>query len=307
LKEDEMIKLSVRIWSYLAAIIIISNLFMFSGCSKLDREGFAIYLTVNDIPPTQMEAQSHFVLTEQPVISIDDIMTYNQQTHEIKLTAGAFERLYQLEVPVQGKSFVVCLNKQPLYWGAFWTPISSISFDGVTIWKPYSLAEPYIITLELGYPSTSFYSGEDPRNNPEILTALEQSSKLITELSISTVPELPSSMKGYELYSWLDKGEWHFDLITGTNRTKTLDEIVYEKDYISEAGWVNIHVVGIDKIQTVLSKLPQNEEVFWLSTPRLEQAEMESINFGLPPETDLNSIKEYAAEHGLNLRVAGEY
>ncbi len=142
-------------------------------------EGFAIYLTRDNIPPEKMEMLSHVDIADQPIISIKDIITYNAQTHEIKLTDEAFERIAQLEVPVRGKSFLVCVNKSPVYWGAFWTSLSSVSFGGVTIWQPLGPQELKIITLELGYPSSSFYNGEDPRNNPVILQSLEKYGKLI--------------------------------------------------------------------------------------------------------------------------------
>jgi hypothetical protein len=232
-----------------------------------------------------------------------DIITYNAQTHELKLTTSAFERISQLDVPVRGKSFVVCVDRKPIYWGAFWTPISSISFDGVTIWKPLSLEEPHVITLELGYPSSSFYGGEDPRNNPEVMRSLEQAGKLITKLSIAAVDELPHSMKGYELYSWSEDSQWHFTLITGTNRNKTLEEIISNEDVISEAGWVQIHVVGVDAIKAVLSKLHQGEEILWLARPRAEQTPPGNINFMLPPEPTIDSIKEHAGQCGLDLQI----
>ena len=117
-------------------IVLVSALLIFSGCTGATGEGFAIYLTQEDIPPVQMEALSHVDIAEQPVIPMKDIITYNAQTHEIKLTESAFERISQLHVPVEGKSFLVCVDKAPLYWGAFWAPFSSLSFDGVTIWKP---------------------------------------------------------------------------------------------------------------------------------------------------------------------------
>lgn len=299
-----MFKSSFRRRLYPVVFFIITMLGIISGCSK--QEGFAIYLTGNDIPPSRMEALSHITLADEPIFSSGDVITYNSQTHEIKLTAAAFERLLQLEVPVQGKSFLVCVGKQPIYWGAFWTPVSSISFDGVTIWKPMLLLEPYVITLELGYPSSSFYSGGDPRNNQDIINSLDKDGKLIDKLTISTVAVLPAGFKGYELYSWLDKGEWHFNLITGTNRTKTLDEIVYSEDYISETGWVNIHTTGFESIKTVLCKLRQGENIYWLPAPLLGQAEPENINFGLPQEIELDSIKEYAIQQGLNLHILGE-
>lgn len=286
-------------------IIASSFLLIFPGCAKQPAEEFAIYLTKDDIPPAQMEIMSHVTLMDEPIITSTDIDVYNAQTHEIRLTAAAFERIMQLEVPVRGKSFLVCIDKQPVYWGAFWTPVSSMSFDGVTIWKPMRLQEPYIITLELGYPSSSFYGGEDPRNNTGVLDSLENAGKLIDKLTVFTVSKLPRSFKGYELYSWTDKGEWHFTLITGTNRNKFLDEIINEPDYISETGWINIHVTGDVQLKIALSKLPAGEEIFWLPELRAEGTDFNGLVFGYPPETELNGISEFAQQQGLKLSVIG--
>jgi hypothetical protein len=298
-----MKKLICHISAKLAALIVVGTILILSGCATSKGDGFAIYLTKADIPPAQMEALSHVDIAEQPIISMEDIITYNAQTHELKLTTSAFARICQLEVPVRGKSFVVCVDRKPIYWGAFWTPISSISFDGVTIWKPLSSQEPKVITLELGYPSSSFYGGEDPRNNPEVIRALEQSGKLITKLSIASVDVLPHSMKGYELYSWSEDSQWHFTLITGTNRNKTLEEIISNEDVISEAGWVQIHVVGVDAIKAVLSRFPQGEEILWLAGPRSDQTPPDNINFTLPPEPTIDSIKEHAVRSGLDFQI----
>jgi hypothetical protein len=298
-----MRKLICHISTKLTALIIIGTILALSSCTISKGDGFAIYLTKGDIPPAQMPALSHVDTAEPPIISMKDIITYNAQTHELKLTTSAFERISQLNVPVRGKSFVVCVDRKPIYWGAFWTPISSISFDGVTIWKPLSLEEPHVITLELGYPSSSFYGGEDPRNNPEVMRSLEQAGKLITKLSIAAVDELPHSMKGYELYSWSEDSQWHFTLITGTNRNKTLEEIISNEDVISEAGWVQIHVVGVDAIKAVLSKLHQGEEILWLARPRAEPTPPGNINFMLPPEPIIDSIKEHAGQCGLDLLI----
>jgi hypothetical protein len=196
-----MKKLIWRISAKLAALIVVGTILILSGCATAKGDGFAIYLTKADIPPAQMEALSHVDIAEQPIISMEDIITYNAQTHELKLTESAFERISQLEVSLGGKSFVVCVDRGPIYWGAFWSMLSSVSFDGVTILTPFILEEPYSITIELGYPSSSFYGGEDPRNNPEVMSALDEAGKLINKLSISEIDELPHSAKGYELYS----------------------------------------------------------------------------------------------------------
>jgi hypothetical protein len=283
------------------ALVMVFTVIMSSGCSATNHEGFAIYLTKNDIPPSQMEALSHVDIADQPVISMEDIITYNAQTHELKLTDTAFERISQLEVPVSGKSFIVCVDKVPIYWGAFWTPISSQSFDGVTIWKPLGSQEPKAVTLELGYPSPSFYGGDDPRNNADVMRSLEQAGKLINKLSITDVDKLPHSFKGYELYSWEEDNQWHFTLITGTNRTKTMEEITSKEDFISETGWVKIHVMGADAIKDVLSRLPQDEPVFWCDELHIGQTT--ETNLQLPPQQIKDAIKEYALQCGLDFAI----
>ncbi len=263
-------------------------------------EGFAIYLTKEDIPPAQMEALSHVDLTDQPIISVKDLITYNAQTHEIRLTDEAFERIYQLDVPVTGKSFIVCIDKAPIYWGAFWVPWSSMSFDGVTILIPPILEAEHVVRLEPGYPY-SFYTGEDPRGNPVVMEALEQAGKLINEPSITAIGEPPQSPKGYELYSWEEEGQWHFTLITGTDRTKTIEEITSEGDFICEMGWVKIQVVGADAIKGVLSRLPEGESVFWCD--ELHVGQSTEMDLRLPPEEIADAIEAYAKQCGLDFVV----
>jgi hypothetical protein len=276
---------------------------MLSGCSAPNHEGFAVYLTKGDIPPAQMPALSHVDIAEQPVIAMNDIVSYNAKIHEIMLTTEAFDRISSLEVPVRGRSFVVCVDRNPIYWGAFWTPISSMSFDGVTIMKPLGSQDSKIIKLEAGYPSSSFYRGEDPRNNAEVMGLLEQAGKLTNIPSATSVDILPHSMKGYELYSWPENGQWHFTLITGTNRNKTLEEITSGDNIISEDEWVRMHVVGVDEIKTVLSRLPQNEYIFWLARLRSEQTPQDSVNITLPAAPTIDTIKEHAGRCGLDLLV----
>jgi hypothetical protein len=153
--------------------------------------------------------------------------------------------------------------------------------------------------LELGYPSSSFYGGEDPRNNTKVLYSLERAGKLISKLSLVATDILPHSMKGYELYSWEENGEWHYTLITGTNRVKTMEEITSGEDFVSEVGWVNIHVVGMDAIKNVLCKLPKGESVFWVAG--LHMGDTVGPILQLPSKQVVDAISEYAQQCGLVL------
>jgi hypothetical protein len=140
-------------------------------------EGFAVYLLAQDIPVSDMPIVSHLEPADRPLFSLADIVSYSGSTHEIELSTEAIERLTNLEVPVGGKVFVVCVDGQPVYWGAFWVSYSSMSFNGVTIMKPLS-PEQDTIKLELGYPSGSYFSGEDARSDPRIIRSIEQAGKL---------------------------------------------------------------------------------------------------------------------------------
>ena len=303
IKEKLLRKINCQTFVKLTPLIMV-GIILLLGCytpSKCD--GFAIYLTKDDISPVQIPVLSHVDITKQPIIAINDIINYNASNHEITLTANAFDRISGLEVPVTGKSFVVCVDKNPIYCGAFWTPISSISFDGVIIWKSLNFQESKVIRLELGYPSSIFYGGEDPRNNPEIIKSLKQAGKLVTKPSQTAVNKLPNSMKGYELYSWSENNQWHFTLITGTNRNKTLEEIISNTNIISQDGWVHVHVVGVDEIKTVLSRLPQSEDILWLAKLSSEQKQQECIIIKLPEGSTLDTISKHSEQCGLNLLI----
>ncbi|MBN2076515.1 MAG: hypothetical protein JW762_13280 [Dehalococcoidales bacterium] len=274
-----------------------------SACSFRDNsptadEGFAIYLTRDDIPPERMEMLSHIEITDEPIISIDDIVTYDALTHRIELTSEAFERVSLLEVPVSGKSFLVCLDKSPVYWGAFWVMYSSLSFEGITMMRPL-VEESGAIKIGLGYPTPGFFGGEDSRGNTDIMKTLRDSGKLVNEMSFTFIDELPHSMKGYELYSWREGDEWYFKLITGTNRTKTLQEIVRKSDEISDL--VDIRVTGVDALLTLLHKLPDGESVFWGTGSRVGDTTGSDVVLELPDEITRDFIIDYAEKSGIEL------
>ena len=125
---------------------------------------------------------------------------------------------------------------------------------------------------------------------------------LIPNIDATSIEKLPHSLKGYELYSWSDGSQWHFTLITGTNRLKTIEEITSKGDSISETGWVKIQVVGADAIKDVLSRLPEGESVFWCDELHIGQSTETDLQ--LPPEQIADAIEEYAKQRGLDFVVA---
>ena len=117
------------------------------------------------------------------------------------------------------------------------------------------------------------------------------------------VPPLPRSMKGYDLYSWQVGDQWHFTLITGTNRTKTVEEVTTGEDRFTEDGWVRIHVQGMEAIKAVLSRVPAGEWVFWPDQgwPGLiGSGEYDIIH---PPQAMVDEVKQHAEQLGLQFHV----
>ena len=143
---------------------------------------FSIYLLADEVPASQPAEVdlSDLQLQEEPIVSAEDITMYSKESHEIELTADAYQRIQQLfvlPVQVQGIPFVACVGADRIYAGAFWTPASSISFDGVVICEPFDV-DGHVISIVLGYPAPEAFTGQDPRSDPRVFESLEALGKL---------------------------------------------------------------------------------------------------------------------------------
>lgn len=96
---------------------------------------------------------------------------------------------------------------------------------------------------------------------------------------------LPRSMKGYELYSWAARGEWHFALLRGTNRIKTRAEVRAPGSRLR----------GVEALKRKLDMLAEGEEVFW--TTGFVQGT------ALPPEKVIEEVRSHCERRGIVLRV----
>ena len=123
-------------------------------------------------------------------------------------------------------------------------------------------------------------------------------------VSSSAVPEpLPPSMKGYELYSWQNGDQWVFTLMTGTNRLKTLAEITTAPDSERADSLIKVSARGIAELESLLSRLPPNAEIFWMGSGSLKQTGVEPGGLSLPPQDVIAIVKEQCLRLGLILTV----
>jgi hypothetical protein len=164
---------------FLLCLVLILGI---SGCGTHRTGDFAIYLLAADISSAEAAKTDLNALTpqNQPIITSADLVSYDKDSHEIVLTQAAFQRIQRLfptPVRVDGIPFIVCVGDERIYTGAFWTPLSSLSYDGVIILQPFDTKNPRI-QISLGYPSPEAFTGVDPRADTRVLGALERAGKL---------------------------------------------------------------------------------------------------------------------------------
>jgi len=119
-----------------------------------------------NVPLSQIE------LEDVPLFTSDDMLYYNGTTDGFLLQTKAYDVIRELKVEVYGKTFVLMVGKRRVYRGALWFNWSSVPFDGVVIVQPMG-APNTELHLELGYPTREFFTGKDPRHDPEVLKILE--------------------------------------------------------------------------------------------------------------------------------------
>ena len=172
-------------------VALILILFTLSACQsptdddQVTREGepFAIYLVADEQitgPALKNYDLDQLPLAEMPIIAAQDIISYDWEQHGFNLEEEAYLRLiaiFMAGLPSSGVPFVVTSYQQPIYAGAFWTPFSSLSFDGVVIMQPLDPAAQTLY-FNLGYPREENFTGEDPRSDPRIQQALEEAGIL---------------------------------------------------------------------------------------------------------------------------------
>jgi hypothetical protein len=98
-----------------------------------------------------------------------------------------------------------------------------------------------------------------------------------------TATQAAESMKGYELYSWQDGSQWKFSLLIGTNREKTLDEIMSPDTALP----------GLDALKSALEKVASGQYISWSSKDALP----------FPPDDIVKQVEQICKDQGLILNI----
>ncbi|PKN85994.1 MAG: hypothetical protein CVU45_08425, partial [Chloroflexi bacterium HGW-Chloroflexi-7] len=117
---------------------------------------------------------------------------------------------------------------------------------------------------------------------------------------------LPGSMKGYELVSWQTGDDWNFTLITGTNRSKTFEELMTADSQVSENGFMKITVTGIDPIKQVLAMLPEKSEVLWSGMDLSGLVPEGTVYFAYPEKQIRDDLISFCSNNNVALEILAE-
>jgi len=104
------------------------------------------------------------------------------------------------------------------------------------------------------------------------------------DASLEISSDNPSSLKGYELYSWQDGDQWHFSLLVGTNREKSFAEISSPDSTLK----------GFEELRLAILELPPGQFVTLFPN---------TVGPSLP-ETVIRLVEQVCADQGLVLGKA---
>jgi len=172
--------------------IILMLLAFTTICRAETTNSFGIYLTAEPVDRRitgyGKGDWSRIRLAESPLISAADIISYDFANHVIRLGPEALARIPQ--PPVEGTPFIVVVNGERIYLGAFTTGESSMTFGVPQIMVDrrslVTNQPPDILVIERAYPSPSFGVGPDPRGDQRIKTALAALHKLKNDAALGS-------------------------------------------------------------------------------------------------------------------------
>lgn len=175
----------------IARMIALSALFLVTvSCGKNDPAGDTNSNGKSDeqvsdagIQQDSHETEGHSLVIRDidgtDLITHDDILAYNAETHVLKLVPGTREKISPSQSLITGSPFTIVVDGKVQYSGRFTTSLSSQSIDNVVIDLFAPGLEDDQIQISLGYPTRTCYTAEDdPRENKNVIGALRAMDKI---------------------------------------------------------------------------------------------------------------------------------
>jgi hypothetical protein len=136
------------------------------------RERLAFYLVKSGIEISHLnEVQLGAVkLEDNPMLTLDDIVSISKSDNTIELNEHAFERFSRLD---PGTPFAICIDGAPKYLGRAWKQILSATSDSIVAIVQYPL-QRRLIRIAAGYPTAAYFSGKDKEVGSTIVSLIQR-------------------------------------------------------------------------------------------------------------------------------------
>lgn len=147
--------------------------------SAQNKKGFALYLLPDIKPDDLAKCDIRKIKTRSgPILTTTDVVSYHKDTCEMTLRADGRQKIEDLKIPDSGLSFIVFVDGEPVYLGAFWNRFSSLTFRGVAVDVAPLRNGANVLKFELDYPPLAPKNPAfDPRNDQRILNVFKRSSR----------------------------------------------------------------------------------------------------------------------------------
>ena len=130
-----------------------------------------------------------------------------------------------------------------------------------------------------------------------LCTACSKNSRTSQSTSLNSpdTVTIGHSMKGWEMYSWEQDGEWWFSLLAGTNAVKNYPGVISNP----------LAVKGTGPLKLLLDKFPEGEIITMIGQKWLKNAWGGGYNnLELPPPYITEEIATYCKSKNLVLQIA---
>lgn len=152
----------------------------FSGCEKYDKDivgevDFYLLDEYNRKSDSYAILSTGIVLEATPVLTYDEIRSYNSKSRTFDIDPAAAERMKDL----YQSAFAVTIDGDIIYTGYFWSPFSSQIVDWV-VTDLLTMETSDRLEMDLGYPSLmDWMEIPDDRNDRRLLSVFNRDGKLI--------------------------------------------------------------------------------------------------------------------------------
>jgi hypothetical protein len=133
-------------------------------------------------------------------------------------------------------------------------------------------------------------------------TAFPASATVMPSLDLSLFPEkFPDSMKGYELVSWQEDGDWWFTLVTGTNRQKSFEELTSPQSWIIPDEFIKVTTSSLTDLKGIIERMPSESELLWGGMELSGEVAETATYFTYPPTEIQNEIAGWCDKYRIKL------